>query len=112
MEGKTVTIINRSEIVGRPLGALLANDGEVAQRFFNVCPLTPSVCVHSHPLYVRASCDSGADIYSVDIDSIFLFKRGVLHKTEISTEEAVRASDVVVAGKHTTGCKVVYIAVG
>ena len=28
MEGKVVTIINRSEIVGRPLGALLANDGE------------------------------------------------------------------------------------
>ena len=27
MEGKRVTIINRSEIVGRPLGALLANDG-------------------------------------------------------------------------------------
>lgn len=30
MEGKTVTIINRSEIVGRPLGALLANDGETS----------------------------------------------------------------------------------
>ena len=28
MEGKTVSIINRSEIVGRPLGALLANDGK------------------------------------------------------------------------------------
>lgn len=27
MDGKVVTIINRSEIVGRPLGALLANDG-------------------------------------------------------------------------------------
>jgi methylenetetrahydrofolate dehydrogenase (NAD+) len=27
MEGRTVTIINRSEIVGRPLAAMLANDG-------------------------------------------------------------------------------------
>ena len=27
MEGKVVTIINRSEIVGRPLAAMLANDG-------------------------------------------------------------------------------------
>lgn len=27
MSGKTVTVINRSEIVGRPLAALLANDG-------------------------------------------------------------------------------------
>lgn len=95
MEGKTVTIINRSEIVGRPLGALLANDGESrwSQAIGNIY-------VHSHPLYVRASYESGADIYSVDIDSIFLFKRGVLHKTEITTEDAVRASDVVVAGKH------------
>ena len=27
LQGKTITIINRSEIVGRPLAALLANDG-------------------------------------------------------------------------------------
>ena len=27
LHGKTVTIINRSEVVGRPLAALLANDG-------------------------------------------------------------------------------------
>jgi methylenetetrahydrofolate dehydrogenase (NAD+) len=25
--GKTITVINRSEVVGRPLAALLANDG-------------------------------------------------------------------------------------
>ena len=39
LEGKIVTVINRSEIVGRPLAAMLANDG--------------------------------ADVYSVDINSIF-----------------------------------------
>lgn len=27
MKGRTITIINRSEVVGRPLAALLANDG-------------------------------------------------------------------------------------
>ncbi|XP_074598404.1 uncharacterized protein LOC141853079 [Brevipalpus obovatus] len=27
LEGKTITVINRSEVVGRPLAALLANDG-------------------------------------------------------------------------------------
>lgn len=27
LHGKTITIINRSEVVGRPLAALLANDG-------------------------------------------------------------------------------------
>uniref|UniRef100_A0A7S2H6U4 Methenyltetrahydrofolate cyclohydrolase n=1 Tax=Zooxanthella nutricula TaxID=1333877 RepID=A0A7S2H6U4_9DINO len=29
MKGKTVTIVNRSEVVGRPLAAMLANDGAV-----------------------------------------------------------------------------------
>lgn len=62
--GKTVTIINRSEIVGRPLAAMLANDG--------------------------------ATIYSVDVDSIFVFQRGALRKTEATPEEAVGQSDVVV----------------
>lgn len=55
MEGKTVTIINRSEIVGRPLAAMLANDG--------------------------------ADVYSIDIDSIYLFRGGRLHKCEGETPE-------------------------
>ena len=58
-----MTIINRSEIVGRPLAAMLANDG--------------------------------ATIYSVDVDSIFLFKRGALRKTEATPEVAVGQSEVV-----------------
>lgn len=66
LQGKTVTIINRSEIVGRPLAAMLANDG--------------------------------ATIYSVDVDSIFLFKRGALRKTDATPEEAVGQSDVVITG--------------
>ena len=56
MEGKTVTIINRSEIVGRPLAAMLANDG--------------------------------ADVYSIDIDSIYLFRGGKLHKCKGETPES------------------------
>ena len=56
MEGKTVTIINRSEIVGRPLAAMLANDG--------------------------------SDVYSIDIDSIYLFRGGKLHKCEGETPES------------------------
>lgn len=66
MKGKVVSIINRSEIVGRPLGALLANDG--------------------------------ADIYSVDIDSIYHFRRGQLLQTTETPESAVRRSDVIVCG--------------
>ena len=75
MEGKTVTIINRSEIVGRPLAAMLANDG--------------------------------ADVYSIDIDSIYLFRGGRLHKCEGETPEScVRKSNVVVAGVPTKNYKI------
>lgn len=69
-EGKIVTVINRSEIVGRPLAAMLANDG--------------------------------ADVYSVDIDSIYLFKGGKLNKVEDETvESCVRKSNIVVTGVPT-----------
>ena len=56
MQGKTVTVINRSEIVGRPLAAMLANDG--------------------------------ADVYSVDINSIHLFRGGKLHPCPNETPES------------------------
>ncbi len=65
--GKTVTVINRSEIVGRPLAAMLANDG--------------------------------ATVYSVDIDSIYVFRNGALRRVEDETPEScVRRSTVVVTG--------------
>lgn len=60
MEGKVVSVINRSEIVGRPLAAMLANDG--------------------------------ASVYSIDINSIYLFEGGRLHKCPEGTtpESCVR----------------------
>jgi methylenetetrahydrofolate dehydrogenase (NAD+) len=67
--GKTITVINRSEIVGRPVAAMLANDG--------------------------------ADVYSVDIDSVYLMRRGsmIIPSKEFSTaEECCRKSDVVITG--------------
>jgi len=71
MEGKVVTILNRSEIVGRPLAAMLANDG--------------------------------ADVYSVDIDSIYLFRAGRLFKVDKdeTPETCVRKSSVVITGVPT-----------
>jgi methylenetetrahydrofolate dehydrogenase (NAD+) len=67
LQGKTVTIINRSEIVGRPLAAMLANDG--------------------------------AKVFSVDINSIFLFAGGRLEQvTTMTPEECVRQSNIVVTG--------------
>lgn len=66
LQGTTVTVINRSEIVGRPLSAMLANDG--------------------------------ADVYSVDIDSIYLMRRGKMLATELDPEAACRKSKVIVTG--------------
>eukprot|EP00980_Cylindrotheca_fusiformis_P015361 scaffold4306_cov154-Cylindrotheca_fusiformis.AAC.7 len=69
MEGKIVTIVNRSEIVGRPLAAMLANDG--------------------------------ATVYSVDINSIYMFKGGRVHPCDETPESCVRKSSIVVTGVPT-----------
>lgn len=79
LKGKTVTVINRSQIVGHPLAAMLANDG--------------------------------AQVYSKDVDSMFLFKqdergRGRLFETDVDIDTALRASDVIVAGVPSKKYKV------
>lgn len=66
LEGVDITVINRSDIVGRPLAAMLANDG--------------------------------ADVYSVDIDSLYLFRRGKLIETDEKPESACRKSRVIITG--------------
>lgn len=66
MEGKVVSVVNRSEVVGRPLAAMLANDG--------------------------------ATVYSIDIDSIYVMAKGHMTRTDMSPDEAIKASDVVVLG--------------
>lgn len=68
MTGKTAVVINRSEVVGRPVAAMLANDG--------------------------------AKVWSVDIDSVYLFTRGrvLVPDEEATAESAVRQSDIVIMG--------------
>ena len=71
MEGNVVTIINRSEIVGRPLAAMLANDG--------------------------------AEVYSIDIDSIYCFHGSRLKQVPkgVTVESCVTTSHVVITGVPT-----------
>ena len=71
MEGKVVTIINRSEVVGRPLAAMLANDG--------------------------------ADVYSIDVNSIYLFRAKdkrlcKVPNDEETVETCVRKSSIIILG--------------
>mmetsp|Transcript_76148 Transcript_76148/g.235791 ORF Transcript_76148/g.235791 Transcript_76148/m.235791 type:complete len:334 (+) Transcript_76148:66-1067(+) len=68
MSGKTAVVVNRSEVVGRPVAAMLANDG--------------------------------AQVYSVDIDNMYIFKRGKLEIPPEGTaiEDAVRSADIVILG--------------
>ena len=73
MENVRVTIINRSEVVGRPLAAMLANDG--------------------------------AEVYSIDVNSIYLFKDGRLHPCSDTVEQCVKRSQVVITGVPTKDYK-------
>lgn len=66
LSGVSITVINRSDIVGRPLAALLANDG--------------------------------ADVFSVDIDSLYLFRRGKLIETHETPASACQKSRVIITG--------------
>jgi len=68
LNGKTVVVVNRSDVVGRPLAAMMANDG--------------------------------ATVWSMDIDSMYIFRRGTLEVPPASAtqESAVRSADVVVLG--------------
>ena len=66
MEGVVCSVVNRSEIVGRPLAAMMANDG--------------------------------ATVYSIDIDSIYVMRKGEMTPCDLSPDAAIKASDVVVLG--------------
>lgn len=68
LSNKVAVVINRSEVVGRPVAAMMANDG--------------------------------ATVYSVDIDSTYIFRRGQLEvpPPSLTTEAAVRMADIVILG--------------
>jgi len=87
--GRTVTVINRSEVVGRPLAALLSNDGA---RVFSVdidaiqeYTKRPSVSAAEKPKYYAAH---------------------VVHPSNLSLEECLALSDVVVSAVPSADYKV------
>ena len=67
LEGKAISVLNRSDLVGRPLAAMAANDGAV---IYSIDP--------------------------ADENSIFIFENGHLNRFQGTPEEAINNSDVVI----------------
>ncbi|CAE6437870.1 unnamed protein product [Rhizoctonia solani] len=90
--GRTVTIINRSEVVGRPLAALLANDGA---RVF-------SVDIDSIQEYTKrptANASGGEKVKKYN-------PRHVVHPCSLSLEQCLAISDAVVSAVPSASYKV------
>ncbi|KAK6336374.1 NAD-dependent 5,10-methylenetetrahydrafolate dehydrogenase [Orbilia brochopaga] len=79
--GRTITVVNRSEIVGRPLAALLANDGASVY----------SVDIDGIQHYTRGEGIRMTRHHSVD--------------TDLKLEDVVPKSDVVITGVPTKSYK-------
>lgn len=87
--GKTVTVINRSEVVGRPLAALLANDGA---RVFSV----DIDSIQEYNKRPQQSTDAARRYHP----------RHVVHPSTLSLEECLAFSDVIVSAVPNASYKV------
>jgi len=89
--GKTVTVINRSEVVGRPLAALLANDGA---RVF-------SVDIDSIHEYTKRPISSEPNKKTRQY-----YPRHIAHPCKLTLTECLAQSDVVVSAVPSPDYKV------
>ncbi|GAA5846844.1 hypothetical protein JCM9279_004463 [Rhodotorula babjevae] len=92
--GRTITVVNRSEVVGRPLAALLSNDGA---RVF-------SVDLDGIQEFTRRKVDSESSGESGSKASFHPCH--VVKKCELSFEECLAASDVVIGGVPSKSYKI------
>ncbi|ELU45687.1 methylenetetrahydrofolate dehydrogenase [Rhizoctonia solani AG-1 IA] len=90
--GRTVTIINRSEVVGRPLAALLANDGA---RVFSID--IDSIQEYTKRPATNTSSGEKPNRYN---------PRHVVHPCSLSLEQCLGLSDVVVSAVPSATYKV------
>ncbi|PIA17080.1 NAD(P)-binding protein [Coemansia reversa NRRL 1564] len=81
LRGKTIAVVNRSEVVGRPLAALLANDGAKVY----------SIDINDIQVFAR---EASASINSHTIT-----------KTDLKTEDVIPQCDVVITGVPTAAYK-------
>lgn len=96
--GKTITVVNRSEVVGRPLAALLANDGA---RVF-------SVDLDGIQEFTRRKAPNpvpGQEGVPEEAQATFLPKH-IVQQTKLTLEECLAISDAVVSGVPSKEYKV------
>jgi len=93
--GKTITVINRSEVVGRPLAALLANDGA---RVWSA----DIDSIQEYTKRPKATSDSSESS---------LFKRyhprHIVHPSALTLHECLALSDVVISAVPSANYKVI-----
>ena len=81
--GRTITVVNRSEVVGRPLAALLANDGATVY----------SVDIDGVQIFSRG-------------EGIRKRKHEVIEATNMNLEDCLQISDVVISGVPSESFKI------
>ncbi|KAF8622172.1 hypothetical protein AX15_007287 [Amanita polypyramis BW_CC] len=90
--GKTITVINRSEVVGRPLAALLANDGA---RVFSAD--IDSIQEYTKRPRVNGDTSERARKY---------YTRHVVHPSTLTLQECLAISDVVISAVPSATYKI------
>jgi len=108
--GKTVTVINRSEVVGRPLAALLANDGA---RVFSVDidsiqeytkrPHVPPPEPNAEP---SSSGEPSSSEVAAAVKARRYHPRHVAHPTKFTLQQCLALSDVVISAVPSPSYKV------
>lgn len=96
--GKTITVVNRSEVVGRPLAALLANDGA---RVFSV-----DLDGIQEFTRRRAQGQGQAQAQGEGEEASTFLPKHIVQTTKMTLEECLAVSDAVVSGVPSKEYKV------
>ncbi|KAM0793605.1 hypothetical protein ACM66B_001038 [Microbotryomycetes sp. NB124-2] len=94
--GRTITVINRSEVVGRPLAALLSNDGA---RVF-------SVDLDGIQEFTKRKPAQTTDENAANVTKPSFHPHHLVKSCKLSLQECLALSDVVVAGVPSKEYKV------
>ena len=96
---KVITVINRSEVVGRPLGALLANDGaRVLSVDIDCTPVSSPLCDPADPFPAALAIVEFSKRPSAASAHTSRFNpHHVVSPTNMTLQECLRVSDVVIS---------------